>query len=193
MRELPWLVALRRLQAGEPGATGRFAQLATLSLDGLPTVRTVVVRGVVENGTLEMTTDSRSAKVAGIAACSFAELCWYFPTMREQLRLTGRASVITDPTNPRRLHHWRAMSVASRAPFFGPAPGALRTEGKEGASDAQQESNSVGDSTNGDDPPGPFALLVLQVDSVDHFALREMTRVLWRREGEEWISSEVNP
>ncbi len=78
MSEAMWLTALRRLQAAESGSTARFAQLATLTSEGRPSVRTVVVREVLGDGGIQMTTDSRSAKVAGLRRCGWGELCWYF-------------------------------------------------------------------------------------------------------------------
>lgn len=79
MAEPMWLTALRRLQAAENSATARFAQLATLTPEGRPSVRTVVVRQVHNNdGSIQMTTDSRSMKIAGLRRCAWGELCWYF-------------------------------------------------------------------------------------------------------------------
>lgn len=75
---MKWVTALRSVLALESSTTARFAQLATLTQDGRPSVRTIVVRQVLNNGAIQMTTDSRSAKVAGLRRCSWGELCWYF-------------------------------------------------------------------------------------------------------------------
>lgn len=189
-RSVGWLPALRRLQASEATAGARFAQLATLTPHGRPAVRTVVVRGVRRCGTLEITTDTRSAKAAELAACGWAELCWYFVDAREQLRLTGAATLVADPDDARRLALWKAMSPASRAAFYGPAPGAPVPTG---ASELQQPLSAPPADAEQDVPPEPFALLLLHVDKVDHLVLREATRRVWRRVNDGWESVDVFP
>lgn len=83
MREPGWASVLRRLLEAETAAAARFASLATLTVNGRPSVRTVVFRGLYE-GTrgdapmLQVATDARSAKVDGLRRCNWAELCWYF-------------------------------------------------------------------------------------------------------------------
>ena len=65
-------------------------QLATVSADGKPRVRTVVFRGFNALNNLEFITDARSEKVGQIMSTSpAAELCWWFPVTREQFRVEG--------------------------------------------------------------------------------------------------------
>jgi hypothetical protein len=99
----------------------RYAQLATVSTDGWPTVRTVNIRGPPEElapppatagsqqpleqharGVLKFSTDARSSKIAELAASArsskdgraVTELCWFFPMSREQFRLRCHATLI---------------------------------------------------------------------------------------------------
>ena len=84
----------------------RYAQLATIGLDGSPAVRTIHVRAIEEvpsshdgqhtRGAIKFSTDSRSAKMQEFAAAAsaakgdagaVAELVWFFPVTREQFRL----------------------------------------------------------------------------------------------------------
>lgn len=57
--------------------TSRYVSLATLTVDGRPSVRTVVYRGQYE-GKLQVATDVRSGKIAGLRRHCWAEICWYF-------------------------------------------------------------------------------------------------------------------
>lgn len=80
-----WLHMLRArlLDDGEAPAT-RFLQLATLTVAGRASVRTVVFRGWhedeegYENVAMKIVTDKRSDKIEGLRKCPWAEACWYF-------------------------------------------------------------------------------------------------------------------
>lgn len=62
-------------------------QLATVRANGRPANRTVVFRGFLwDTERLTFVTDTRSGKVAEVAANPYCELAWYFPNSREQYR-----------------------------------------------------------------------------------------------------------
>jgi hypothetical protein len=66
-------------------------QLASIGPDGMPWVRTVVLRGVEAAARrLRVHTDRRSAKFAEPAARPAVEVCAYDPRAKIQLRLRGR-------------------------------------------------------------------------------------------------------
>jgi hypothetical protein len=73
--------------------------LATLGIDGAPTLRTVVLRGFhpATRG-LCIHTDRRSPKVAALAADPRAMLHGYDAAVRMQLRLAGHATLHLDDT-----------------------------------------------------------------------------------------------
>lgn len=92
-----WYNLIQTCLRKEPGPVSRFVQLATLSLDGHPAVRTVVFRGWHSTPSpspspsspsspppsstdlaLMTTTDTRSQKMSELNAHPFAEICWYF-------------------------------------------------------------------------------------------------------------------
>jgi len=166
----------------------RFAQLATVRGDGRPANRTVNFRFFLDApDRLVFTTDTRSAKVAQIAANPWGELCWYFAGTREQFRISGRLEVIAEPVEAElvaaRERAWRERSDASRQSFTWPEPGAPRAEAEafEGAVPGE--------------PPGVFALLVLTVEGVEHLELRAAphVRTVYRLGGEGWTTESVNP
>jgi hypothetical protein len=50
---------------------------------------------LADSDVLTFVTDRRSRKVAEVAANPAAEVCWYFPTSREQYRIAGELKVVT--------------------------------------------------------------------------------------------------
>lgn len=167
MEQNQWKDAIERaLASSGDDPSARWVQLATVGLDGAPSVRTVVFRGFVEGRTtLRFTTDLRSTKVAEIAREPRAEACWMFNERREQFRLCGTLRVIGsgDEGQDDRLETWRSLSPPSRSSFAWPEPGAERSD------DARFQVPEP-------DPEQPlptFALLLLEPEEVDHLDLRQ--------------------
>ncbi len=79
----------------------RTPSLATLDNSGLPSVRTVVLRGF-ENNCLEFHTDTRSAKWQELQKLQETAWCFWDPESKEQLRIQG----------PCTLHHQDALTQA---------------------------------------------------------------------------------
>jgi PPOX class probable FMN-dependent enzyme len=196
MSEIPWRIAIERALTVHHGAPpSRWLQLATVSPDGWPSVRTVVFRGFLGAGpVLRFTTDLRSAKVGQIERDARAEACWMFAETREQFRLAGHLRLIgPDEADPRmfaeRADAWTALPPATRISLLWPEPGAPRADlrrFKVGTPDPR-------------DPPPSFALLLLDPERVDHLDLRAEphSRVQYQRLGAdepiEWASLAVNP
>ena len=92
----PWRAALdRALAANAALRHAIYMQVATVRPDGRPACRTVVFRGFMAGADRPtFVTDSRSRKIADIAAQPWAEIAWYFPESREQFRLQGSLTVV---------------------------------------------------------------------------------------------------
>eukprot|EP00842_Homolaphlyctis_polyrhiza_P001219 jgi/Hompol1/2098/HPOL_002046-RA len=109
------------LAANSKHITSRWPQLATVTPDGLPAVRTLSYRGILQEywperstnqeavnsasaghalqqwmpeQSLTFITDVRSSKVAEIMRNPSVQLCWYMPATREQFRISGTAVVV---------------------------------------------------------------------------------------------------
>jgi PPOX class probable FMN-dependent enzyme len=170
----------------------RYLQLATVRLDGKPANRTVVFRGFLENtNQLTFVTDQRSQKIDQIQHQAWAEICWYFPTTREQFRLLGKLTRVgpenTDTKlSQARLRLWKDLSDAARLQFAWPEPGQLRspTELFDGpAPDPLQ-------------PLSNFCLLLLDPTEVDHLELRgePQNRYRYRQDQDShWLIESINP
>lgn len=196
MSEIPWRIAIERALTSHHGAPpSRWLQLATVTPDGWPSVRTVVFRGFLGTGPiLRFTADLRSAKVSQIARNARAEACWMFAETREQFRLTGLLRVIgPDATDPQglaeRAEVWTALPPATRITLLWPDPGAPRADAR----------RFLVDTPDAHDPPPSFALLLLEPERVDHLDLRAdpHRRTHYQRLGAEepveWASLAVNP
>lgn len=171
-------------------------QLATLSAEDRPSVRTVVFRGWSDPSLsmdgaptpgLKFVTDSRSAKMRG--RLGWAEVCYYCQPTREQFRFTGSLTVAGPDAigalAAARSRQWADMSDAGRSQFCWPAPGEPRP------SDQPFETEMPAS----DAPVENFVLLVLECRKVDHYCSKAQTRELYRLDdrGESWSWHALNP
>ncbi len=172
----------------------RYVQLATVDANGRPTNRTVVFRGWLEpESQLQFVVDSRSSKVQNLSAgaSNWAEVCWYFPTTREQFRIGGTLELVTvasdiDSRSKVRQAAWQQLSDSGRIQFAWATPGA----------DRSQDPAAF-------DPPPPdpqqplanFCLLLLAPTTVDHLELRgePQNRYIYDFAGGKWAIRQINP
>jgi pyridoxamine 5'-phosphate oxidase len=204
----PWRPALARaLHRNRALANSRYAQLATVSVEGRPANRTIVFRGFSEDksaedksaeltaaeltaakNSLKFISDQRSEKVPQLQQNPWAELCWYFPKTREQFRILGQVQIVDAQTADRRQadrhHTWHNLSDAARSQFAWPNPGSDRV--------------TAGFETAPPDPLTPlpdFCLLLLDPVQVDHLELRgaPQNRYLYTLAEGKWSVREVNP
>lgn len=205
----PWRSPLSRaLHRNRALPNARYVQLATVRPDGAPANRTIVFRGFVSESfwqntgpqpnhlqdTLQFVTDRRSAKADEIEHQAVGAVCWYFPKTREQFRLQGALTLITEdtvngsdaPLQEVRSHLWQALSDNARIQFAWPHPGQDRAE-----STAFQP-----DTPDGSRPLPNFCGLLLHPSAVDHLELRGEPQNRWHYELDEnavWQQRAVNP
>ena len=118
--------AWRKLEAGADSATSpcHLGTLVTVSTDGRPEARTVVLREAdAQRRRLVCHTDARSPKADQIRANPVVAWLFYDATERVQLRLWGTARLHSD--GPLADRRWESSSAASRRCYLAPrAPGA---------------------------------------------------------------------
>jgi pyridoxamine 5'-phosphate oxidase len=161
-------------------------QVATVSLDGVPAVRTVILRGLLGDGTPWFFTDGRSRKVDHLGAePHHLALNVWFEATRQQFRLSGAGAVhgatASAPWDAIRRAQWARLPEVERAPFSGPVPGCLFIDGSEQLPAASEV-------------PPSFVLVSLAVSDVDRLTLgpphhRESHRLV----GATWLSQRLNP
>ena len=109
------LAALERSVRDREGDL-RNVQLATVSPDGTPSLRTLVLRGFERSPPCaEVHSDARAAKVRDIAACDTVALLAWSAADHLQLRFTGTARLHREDELARA--RWDRLPPAARAPY----------------------------------------------------------------------------
>ncbi|AFY38885.1 pyridoxamine 5'-phosphate oxidase-related FMN-binding protein [[Leptolyngbya] sp. PCC 7376] len=190
----PWRSPLSRaLHRNRSQMHCRFFQLATVTPEGLPTNRTVVFRGFVEQTNyLKIITDRRSQKIEHLASHNQAEIAWYFTKTREQFRLAGTIEMVNaddleSDFFQERQQTWETISDSARSQFAWPSPTAQRNINSDDFNVETSSSKSPLDS---------FVLLIFQPHTVDHLELRgnPQNRFIYKlSSSQEWKNTEVNP
>lgn len=192
----PWrsLIA-RALHRNRSQAFSRYFQLATVRKDGRPANRTVVFRGfLTPTNRLQMITDRRSAKFEQLQQLPWGEICWYFIKTREQFRVSGSLSMVTEtdivPYSSEtilfkaRQQLWQNLSSAARSQFFWPTPG-------DPLSHIAEEFDAP---SNLEAPPSDFCLLLLEPEAVEHLELRGNPQARTRYlQTQHWQPEPLNP
>jgi hypothetical protein len=158
-----------------------------LTRQGLPTVRTINVRDVMEEerdgqsrGLLRFSTDARSGKVGEFIAMArsaaaegreggaVAELCWFFPVTREQYRLRCNVQLIFSAGAP--------VATAAAAASSGLPAGLVRDSAADLASHASFWRSHSADSRGlfGLAQPGSHRKRVASPGDLDHFEAQEV-------------------
>lgn len=165
----------------------RFVQVATVREDGRPANRTLTFRFFLDDGRLVFTADTRTEKMAQLAANPWAEACWYFTESRMQFRLLGTMQMVATGTSEEltraRQRTWLERSNESRQSFTWPDAGKALAA-------AECFSSAVPGQ-----PPENFALLLLAPERVDTLDLAQAphARTIHSLEHGEWRSAAVNP
>lgn len=143
---------------------GNRLQLATLGVDGLVAVRTVVLRGFTADHEPWFFTDARSHKVAELRASPRVSMVLWLEQSADQFRFDGLAALhgaeAVGEVAALRAMSWQRLSADKRAPFLGPPPGSVLAE--DGARAPLR-----------DDEPIPANLLVVtvRIERVDWLSL----------------------
>lgn len=151
-------------------------QLATIGLDGGPKARTIVLRTAEPSpGLLSFITDTRSAKVREIAANPRVSLCGY-DQMHLQVRIEGRAGIVTDEAERRRV--WASLRRHTRRLY-----------------DALPQETMAMAPADADAPSAFFCLVTVLAESIDWLDLsaEPHRRVVFRRRAGRWHGAPAAP
>ncbi len=88
---LDWMAAAQKSEPALPDAMA----LATVDERGQPNVRMVLLKGVDREGFV-FYTNTESQKALELHACAKAALCFYWKSLRRQVRLQGAVSAVSD-------------------------------------------------------------------------------------------------
>ncbi len=179
-RMTPWLDALVDDVAGFRKRP--IAQLATVTTDNRPAVRSVVLRGVTNDGAFWFSADGRSRK----PALGPAELCLWLPSRSTQWRIAGQLELHAPGSERSDVTAlleaaWESMDAEARKQLVGPPPGSVRDTERLTPSEpaAMPDSLRVG---------------LLTPETADRLVLdRPHRRTLFTLTGATWSASEVHP
>lgn len=142
---------------------------------------------------MQFVADIRSTKALNLlaGASPWAEVCWYFPTTREQFRLSGTLSLVTaagDDTSHSKARQqvWQQMSDSGRIQFDWGTPGADRSADPAAFHPPQPDPQQ---------PSPNFCLLLLAIVAVVHLELRGEPQNCYSYEliDSEWQMRSINP
>ncbi|MEP3208753.1 MAG: pyridoxamine 5'-phosphate oxidase family protein [Maribacter sp.] len=107
----------RELQQGvhKKGHSFRYGTLATVGLETMPRLRTVVLRKVSEDLKLTFFTDKRSKKLIHIKENNKVSMLFYDPKQLLQVKVEGLANSISDA--PILKKYWNAVQPNSRKDY----------------------------------------------------------------------------
>lgn len=182
----PWAQALdtlydhawQRLIRGvhDRHAPARHPTLATVTPDGLPSARTVVLRAADKaNGTLDIHTHLHSSKIADLTTQPVAAVHVWDIGQKLQIRLQASVEIVTGP---------QARAAWARVP-----------EGSRSAYGVHRPGTPITDSLAYDRQPDPeaFVVLTLRLQSMDILHLGpDHRRAVYRRD-DSWMGQWVAP
>jgi len=138
--------------------SNRWIQLATVSEENEPRLRTVVFRGWLKDSSMIIFTDRRSDKIGHLKSNPNAEILWFFLKSKSQYRFKGKLREIIDNKN-----YWDSLSEKSKSTWFWGPPG--KKINPKGQSTHEILSN-LPKSDN-------FVVLNFEIDSVDLLKLEQ--------------------
>lgn len=168
----------------ERNAPQREVQVATVSPEGVPAVRTVRLRGLSVEGCPYFFTDLRSRKANHLAENPRIALHAWFLKTEEQFRLTGRASLhgrhAEGAWAALRIEGWKESDDEERRLYVGPPPGQTYV------TPPRLEIPSA--------PPEEFLLVTIEVIEADWLCVGPpRTRAGFRLIGSGWVQQALNP
>jgi PPOX class probable FMN-dependent enzyme len=211
----------RSLHLSRSKPEAKYFQVASVALDGLPCVRTMVFRDYLEDtNSLLAVNDIRSEKFEQWQAQSDTQLHWYFVKSREQYRLSCKTSMVyqnesgslviagkdagADISNQQQLFEmyekqWSKLSEKAQDGFYCPKPKS-RLSDETGKGTGTQSGNEKQELKSKDDISPYFSLVVFKPYYVDYLDLKTQphTRVLQSRESladgdNNWTLEPVTP
>ena len=159
--------------------SNRWIQLATVSEENEPRLRTVVFRGWHKDSSMIIFTDRRSEKIGHLKYNPNAEILWLFFKTKSQYRFKGEISELTDNNN-----YWDTLSEQSKSSWFWGSP-------REKINPNLQSSYEILFNLHMSEN---FVVLNFEINSVELLKLENPIhkRYLWEK-NKKWNKTEINP
>ena len=101
-----WLSEAEKNEIRDPNAM----QLATVSKNGMPSVRTVLLKDIIDTSFV-FYTNYESRKSNEISETAKGAICFYWKSLNRQVRLTGSINKVSDPVSDK---YYQSRSRGSR-------------------------------------------------------------------------------
>ena len=180
-----WMDAAKASEVNDPDAMS----LATVDADGRPSNRMVLLKDFSPDGFVFFT-NRESRKGVALAAHPIAALCLHWKSLRRSVRIEGRVTQAGDDVSDA---YFATRSAGSRT-------GALASDqSRELASRAALEGRVTAlGQQYGDNPPRPphWGGYIVRPDVIEFWqdgTHRLHTRLVYRREGTDWLKYMLNP
>jgi len=173
-----WRQELKSSQKKEgKSPSNRWIQMATITKNNQPRIRTVVFRGWLDNDSMLIFTDKRSQKIKDLEDNNNVEILWLFIKSKSQFRFKGQAFKIIDD-----ISYWNNLTENVKDTWFWPKPGEPLSQ------------NKLVIDTNKIEKPYNFSVFQIKIDSVDLLKLEKPIhkRYFWNKQ-DLWRRLEVNP
>ena len=178
--DLPlWRQKLKASQSREGKLkSNRWIQIANVSKNNQPRVRTVVFRGWLNNSTMLIFTDKRSQKYVDLETNNNIEVLWLFFKTKSQYRFKGKVYELIDDDK-----YWDNLVDRSKEQWFWPSPKAKINQ-----------KNTISSKDNILSKPNNFSVLQIKINEVDLLKLEKPLhkRYIWKKI-DDWKCIEVNP
>ena len=160
-------------------SSNRWIQLATVSEENEPRLRTVVFRGWNKDSSMIFFTDRRSEKIGHLKSNPNAEILWFFLKTKSQYRFKGKIHELSENKN-----YWDLLSEKSKSSWFWDSPGEV-------INPKVQSSHAILSNLPKSEN---FVVLNFEIDSVDLLKLVQPVhkRYLWEKINK-WEKVEINP
>jgi len=210
---------VRSLHVSRSQPQSKYFQVASVSRDGIPKNRTMVFRGFLPDSlNLISVTDIRSEKVSDwkLNTPKKFEICWYFAGSREQYRIAGHVSLVSNellknenaPDSMRKSadfsegflrQQWTNLSRGAQQQFFWPSPRTpfdndQVTQTKETKSESQiNKSEQSSNAERTFDISDHFCVVIFTPLSVDYLNLKGSPQLRCLSDFEnDWLEVAVN-
>tara|TARA_Y100000589_G_scaffold281075_1_gene277815 strand:+ start:981 stop:1529 length:549 start_codon:yes stop_codon:yes gene_type:complete len=174
-----WRQKLKASQSKEGKlSSNRWIQIANVSQNNQPRVRTVVFRGWIDSTTMLIYTDKRTEKFKDLKLNNNIEVLWLFYKSQSQYRFKGNAYEVENDAK-----YWDNLSEKTKMPWFWPSPGEKL--------DPVKDFLSIKDCVS---KPNNFSVLKIIINEVDLLKLENPVhkRYIWK-EKDNWECMEVYP
>ncbi len=182
-----WFETAKTTEPNDPDAMC----LATVTADGKPSARMVLLKDASDKG-FKFHTNSNSRKGHDLAANSFAALCFHWKSMQKQVRIEGRVEIVDAA---------EADAYYATRPYGRQIGGwaSAQSEKMTTRSDLQASIQKVEDRFKDTVPvPRPpywngYRVIPERIEFWDNGEDRLHTRLLYEKDGENWVRSLLYP